>query len=205
MGTKKTMLVLACALVMVFAMSTCAFAGQGYGGSAGDNTIEDSFNYDFENEFTSITKTATFTKIGVDVDLEKTTNNNYNNNGIIAQDVDDSIIVGIDKIKIDVCLLNQDSYNDGSYNTYIAQGSMNEDYVNVGNTYKGNYSVNNSVNVTKTFTVDLDNVGNLNDDSTEYTAVFVKSFNGNEFTNDNDWLDVDSEIDLELELDGGLF
>ncbi len=171
MGTKKTMLILCCALVMVFAMSTCAFA--------------------FGDSSTTIDKDIWI--IGVDyTDVDATTTlNNANNEGVILQGSNSNEIIAVDDITLDLCILTAYSGNSFSFNeTYIGVG--NTTYTNVGNTFTSNTGIVSNFNSFNDYTVTLDNVGNsaytadfdYTDNSTEVDV--IGSFNGADLINYND-------------------
>jgi hypothetical protein len=196
MGTKKTMLVLACALVMVFAMSTCAFAAPQLGGNSWS-----SYSYDLD-----------VFKVGVDVDVVdiNTTLDNSDNKGIILQNSDKNDIIAIDDVAVSLEILTLYSGNVGSFNTTVM------DYNNTTVTNCNNQATFTFTGVTNagsfnTYDIDVNDSfnysssvsGNWEDQS--YDLNVIKSFNDNTVVNyqDQDFIDYDDN-DL-VDIDAALF
>jgi hypothetical protein len=196
MGTKKTMLIISCALVMVMAMSSCAFAAaQPFGQSS--------------NSYSWVAIDKDITVIGIDyTDVDVTTTlDNSNNKGIILQNSDKNDIIAIDDITLDVCILTAYSGNVGSFNeTYIGVG--NTTYTNVGNTFTATTTIVSNFDSFNNYDVDLNNVGN-----SAYTADFnyadystqidvIGSFNGNTLVNyqDQDFIDYDDNDGVDADI-----
>ncbi len=180
------MLILCCALVMVMAMSTCAFAAGGYGGGQQGGT-----DIDIDKDICII---------GIDyTDIDATTTlNNANNDGVILQGSNGNDIIAVDDITLDLCILTAYSGNVGSFNeTYIGVG--NTTYTNVNNTFTSNTNIVSNFDSFNNYAVTLDNVGNsyytadfdYTDNSTEIDV--IGSFNGADFVNyqDQDCIDYD--------------
>ncbi len=189
MGTKKTMLVLACALVMVFAMSTCAFAFGDYNYSEDINVV----------------------KVGVDVDCWDidTTLNNSNNEGVILQGSNSNSIVAIDDITATLDIYTLYSGNTGSFNTMVMDANnvtVSDSYNNTSFTFTSFSNVGSfndyDVDVTDSFNYTSSVSGSYADESFDFDM--YKSFNGADLINyndsdlydydDNDLLDLDAAI-----------
>ncbi len=195
MGTKKTMLVLACALVMVFAMSACAFAGPTPGGQGGN-----SYSSDLD----------IFT-VGVDVDCWNidTTLNNSGNDGVILQGSNGNDIIAVDGITLNAEIYTLYSGNAGSFNTMVMDCD-NLTVTDSNNNASFNFNSISNVGSFNTYDVDVTNSFNYSSSTTgsfadeSFDMDIVKSFNGTDFINyndqdfidydDNDLLDVDAAI-----------